>query len=217
MYKTLATTALLALGAAMPAAAAVVTQSFTLDATADLEAQGSLFSSATAYAPGYDGGSTGGVSAGVAKGAAGWGVKIDGDNKEGGRIAGGETLEFSFDSAVQLLSVTFTLTDIDDNLFNVFVNGVSAFGSTLSPTTANEAISLDVSGLSLSGTSFGFQGLNNGAGKQGIRVQNFSVSGTVNSALQPTTTASVPLPATAPLLGGALVLGAAALRRRKKA
>lgn len=123
---------------------------------------------------------------------------------ERGRIAAPETVSFTTSRKTKLTSIGIAQSPFatEPQMFDILVDGnfFGAYTVTLANTTATSVQDFLVGAV---GSVFTVRPTNTGQGS-GIFVNTISI-------------ASVPGPATAPLLGGALVLGAVAVRRRRKA
>ena len=152
----------------------------------------------------------------------GWGVTNPApvSASEAGRMGGGETLVLDFlNREITLTSIGFSTFDAantaaDDNAIQYFDLYVRALGSddfvkAISNAAANGTGGAGINQIydftadNIKGSAFALVSLSEGTGSRGFRMSTF------------VGTAAVPLPGTAAALGGGLLLGGLALRRRK--
>lgn len=178
---------------------------------------------ATAYA-GFDPSFGGQGLRTISQQADGWGVDdLASSLQQDERIAAGtdaslldnETLVLTFDRVISL--DTLQITSFVDGTSNLSdqVNSFSIYVKLLGQTSFTEAatvdlpagttgpFNVDLSGQDVTGSVFALVATDGGTGGQGFKVAGF-------------VGAAVPLPAAAPVLGGALLLTAFGLRRRRK-
>lgn len=125
--------------------------------------------------------------------------------REGARLAGGESLSFTFDGNISSLVATIWERRSEDEDFAVFVNGIQTDFTILGGGNGQSTVAFDLSGLFLSETNtFSIVGTQStGPGNRGILVSSIEVE------LIP-----VSLPAGGLLLATGF-LGLAVTRRRK--
>lgn len=199
--------------------------------THQVQVDGYLAPNVSAFYTDYDATTNFGTQSEVNRSLDGWGVasnNVPGSpgKIEGGRVAGGEALVLQFAQEVTLSSLSLFVQDPGANgpavvlqQYALFIDGAplapDPFGTgalAINPPTimgngqlvfgTGEFISSFPEDVS--GTVFAIIALSQGAGPQGLRLSNFSGS------------AVVPLPGTAPILGGGLLVGGMILRSRKK-
>lgn len=225
------------LGMAATVASAVTVVNLDLDfesgpaGTFQVQADGYLAPNVSAFYTDYDATTNTGTQSEVNRSVDGWGVASNNvagspGKIEGGRVAGGEALVLQFAQEVTLSSLSLFVQDPGLNgpavvlqQFALFIDGAphapDPFGTgamAINPPTVmgngqlvfgtGEFISSFPEDVT--GAVFAIIALNQGAGPQGFRLSNFSGS------------AVVPLPGTAPILGGGLLVGGMILRSRKK-
>ena len=125
-------------------------------------------------------------------------------NPSSSRIGDGEQLKFVFGTPLSsLASVAFVTASGVDEIFSIYdLNDVLL--TTVTIAAGGGALqTIDLAGLGLKGLGFSIVGEDSGAGAQGVRIANVTIS--------------TPLPASLLLLaGGLFVLGAAGSVRRRR-